>query len=111
MIPVLPRFALLLALQAFTCQCGWIDPDTPLDKRTTTSFIDGTVYHLVRAMHWLRYLIACLVIEWLVLLDLDTRGNFRSSLVLLVLASQFVGSRCFFLCVHYFWIVGFDRAS
>lgn len=66
MIPVLPRFALLLALQAFTCQCGWIDPDTPLDKRTTTSFIDGTVYHLVRAIY-----------EFL---DLDTRGSCRNSL-------------------------------
>jgi hypothetical protein len=26
----------------------FIDMDTPLDKRTTTSLIDGTVYHLVR---------------------------------------------------------------
>ena len=26
---------------------GFIDMDTPLEKRTTTSFVDGTVYHLV----------------------------------------------------------------
>jgi hypothetical protein len=29
---------------------GWIDMETPLDKRTTTSFIDGSEYHLVRAL-------------------------------------------------------------
>ena len=29
-------------------QAGWIDTDTPLDKRTTISKIDGTVYQLVR---------------------------------------------------------------
>jgi hypothetical protein len=27
---------------------GWIDVDTPLGKRTTTSFVDGTTYQLVR---------------------------------------------------------------
>jgi hypothetical protein len=27
----------------------FIDTDTPLDKRTTTSLVDGTVYHLVGA--------------------------------------------------------------
>ena len=27
---------------------GWIDTDTPLNKRTTESFVDGTEYHLVR---------------------------------------------------------------
>ena len=26
---------------------GFVDMDTPLDKRTTTSLIDGTTYHLV----------------------------------------------------------------
>ncbi len=26
---------------------GFIDKDTPLDKRTTVSLIDGSVYHLV----------------------------------------------------------------
>ena len=39
--------ALLLLLQVWSCHSGWIDPDTPLDKRTTKSFVDGTVYHLV----------------------------------------------------------------
>ena len=42
-------------------QGGWIDPDTPQDKRTTTSLIDGTEYKLVSAksqqiprwMYWL----------------------------------------------------------
>jgi len=29
-------------------KAGWIDPDTPEDKRTTRSFVDGTVYDLVR---------------------------------------------------------------
>lgn len=28
-------------------QAGWIDPDTPKEKRTTKSFVDGTVYDLV----------------------------------------------------------------
>jgi hypothetical protein len=28
-------------------QGGWIDPDTPQDKRTTMSLIDGTEYKLV----------------------------------------------------------------
>lgn len=31
-------------------QAGWIDMDTPLDKRTTKSFIDGTTYQLVRTV-------------------------------------------------------------
>lgn len=31
----------------FLVQGGFIDMDTPLDKRTTRSFVDGTVYHLV----------------------------------------------------------------
>jgi hypothetical protein len=29
-------------------RAGWIDIETPLDKRTTTSLVDGTEYHLVR---------------------------------------------------------------
>jgi hypothetical protein len=28
-------------------RAGWIDMDTPLDKRTTKSFVDGTTYQLV----------------------------------------------------------------
>lgn len=30
-----------------TSSADWVDTDTPLDKRTTTSLIDGTTYHLV----------------------------------------------------------------
>lgn len=30
-----------------TTNAGFIDMDTPLDKRTTTSLVDGTIYHLV----------------------------------------------------------------
>lgn len=30
-----------------TCSASFIDIETPLDKRTTTSLIDGTTYHLV----------------------------------------------------------------
>jgi hypothetical protein len=29
-------------------QAGWIDIDTPVEKRTTISKIDGTIYQLVR---------------------------------------------------------------
>jgi hypothetical protein len=36
-ITLAPKFA----------SANWIDIETPLDKRTTTSFIDGTVYELV----------------------------------------------------------------
>jgi hypothetical protein len=35
----------LLSLR--TASAGLIDMDTPLDKRTTTSLIDGSVYHVV----------------------------------------------------------------
>lgn len=41
---------LRLALCALLLQgtsAGFIDQDTPLDKRTTTSLVDGSVYHLV----------------------------------------------------------------
>ena len=37
---------LCLGLPGFI-QGGFIDMDTPLDKRTTRSLVDGTVYHLV----------------------------------------------------------------
>lgn len=29
-------------------EASWIDIDTPLEKRTTTSFVDGATYELVR---------------------------------------------------------------
>lgn len=39
---------LLLAISMLReSQGGWIDPDTPKDKRTTVSLIDGTQYDLV----------------------------------------------------------------
>jgi hypothetical protein len=37
----------LIALVVQSVSAGFIDMDTPLDKRTTTSMVDGTVYHLV----------------------------------------------------------------
>lgn len=43
-------FKFMLSLVLFGMQsvsAGFIDMDTPLDKRTTRSLIDGTVYHLV----------------------------------------------------------------
>jgi hypothetical protein len=39
---------LLTQLLVVIVQAGWIDIDTPVDKRTTISKIDGTVYQLVR---------------------------------------------------------------
>ena len=43
----LKRKIAIAALGIQTVSAGFIDMDTPLDKRTTTSLIDGTVYHLV----------------------------------------------------------------
>lgn len=41
-------YSLLLCLtMARIANAGFVDMDTPLDKRTTTSLVDGTVYHLV----------------------------------------------------------------
>jgi hypothetical protein len=41
--------SLLLTLVIFrTSSASFIDIETPLEKRTTTSLIDGTTYHLVR---------------------------------------------------------------
>lgn len=37
----------LAALGVQSVSAGFIDMDTPLDKRTTTSLVDGSVYHLV----------------------------------------------------------------
>lgn len=37
----------LALLGAHAVSAGFIDMDTPLNKRTTTSLIDGTEYHLV----------------------------------------------------------------
>lgn len=45
---VIIRSVLLLCNVAiWGTNAEWIDIDTPLDKRTTTSLIDKTVYHLV----------------------------------------------------------------
>jgi hypothetical protein len=43
-------FALVVTLASLlpVARAGWIDIETPLNKRTTTSLIDGTEYHLVR---------------------------------------------------------------
>ena len=29
------------------CYSGWVDPDTPLDKKTIVSYTDGKTYDLV----------------------------------------------------------------
>jgi hypothetical protein len=38
----------LLLIQLPLVLAGWIDVDTPLEKYTTRSLVDGTIYHLVR---------------------------------------------------------------
>ena len=38
---------LMLLASLHPVDSGWIDEDTPQDKRTTTSLVDGTTYHLV----------------------------------------------------------------
>jgi hypothetical protein len=43
---------LTLATLAPVVNAGWIDIETPLDRRTTTSLVDGTVYHLVRTVDY-----------------------------------------------------------
>lgn len=43
----LKRKIAIAALGIQSASAGFIDMDTPLDKRTTTSLVDGTVYHLV----------------------------------------------------------------
>ena len=40
-------FILLHASDIPQIEAGWIDEDTPEDKRVTTSLIDGTEYQLV----------------------------------------------------------------
>jgi hypothetical protein len=42
---VLPLVLAALGLQGVSA--GFVDMDTPFDKRTTTSFVDGSTYHLV----------------------------------------------------------------
>lgn len=44
------RIIFLLVTSLHPSSGGFIDPDTPLDKRTTKSFIDGSTYHLVRTL-------------------------------------------------------------
>ena len=44
---LLARRLAMAAIGVKSVSAGFIDMDTPLDKRTTTSLIDGTVYHLV----------------------------------------------------------------
>jgi hypothetical protein len=45
-------FSFFLFLPGTSCE--FVDMDTPLDKRTTTSLVDGSVYHLVRNMFFNR---------------------------------------------------------
>ena len=41
------RAILVCVAMAAIAEAGFVDMDTPMDKRTTTSLVDGTVYHLV----------------------------------------------------------------
>ena len=47
--------ALVLTLASLlpVARAGFIDIETPLDRRTTTSQVDGTTYHLVRTVQYL----------------------------------------------------------
>lgn len=49
MVPLCQQFSFVLAatLLPWTACGGFVDMDTPLDKRTTKSLVDNTVYHLV----------------------------------------------------------------
>ena len=47
MMEGLGRFVMVAIALAAVVEAGFIDMDTPLDKRTTTSLVDGSVYHLV----------------------------------------------------------------
>lgn len=40
---------LCLALFLARCRASWIDIETPLNKRSTVSFVDGSTYELVGA--------------------------------------------------------------
>jgi hypothetical protein len=49
---VLCQYVTLIVTQFLVCtRADWIDIDTPINKRTTKSKIDGTVYQLVRVNH------------------------------------------------------------
>ena len=41
--------ALIISNHVRTIKAGWIDVDTPQEKYTTKSFIDGSTYNLVSA--------------------------------------------------------------
>jgi hypothetical protein len=47
-MPWLKAAIIILLSLGLPVRGGWTDPDTPEDKRTTTSLIDGTEYELVR---------------------------------------------------------------
>lgn len=36
-----------IGLLLASCHAGWIDLDTPFDKRTTQSLVDQSIYYLV----------------------------------------------------------------
>ncbi len=44
---VAPWLAAIVLSTTSSVQAGWVDEDTPEDKRTTLSLIDGTEYELV----------------------------------------------------------------
>jgi beta-glucan synthesis-associated protein KRE6 len=44
---MLPFPTLILSCLLLVTTAGFIDMNTPLDKRTTTSLVDGSIYHLV----------------------------------------------------------------
>lgn len=44
---LLKAFVLVALMLPWQVSGGFIDMDTPIEKRTTTSFVDNTVYHLV----------------------------------------------------------------
>lgn len=50
MVSLSVPFGLIVVLlwSCYSAEASWIDSDTPLDKRTTVSFVDGTEYELVR---------------------------------------------------------------
>ena len=43
-------FVLAATLLPWTVCGGFVDMDTPLDKRTTKSLVDNTVYHVVGSL-------------------------------------------------------------
>lgn len=49
-LPGFQMLTLLFLSLAIVAEGGWVDPDTPLDKRTTKSIVDGSTYDLVSSL-------------------------------------------------------------